>query len=1090
MRGWVVLFVAIVLCVIVAPAHALDYPHFTTNNIGCDSCHFVYGTQPSLMPPWTVHAPQDIDDTQYNTLCWSCHNDIDAPYVRTHSSLQTDNSYGDWTVECKVCHDPHYQEQFRKYGSASYLYSGASTNVATTLITETGAGWTVDAYAGFVVVPNVLQKNYNYKILSNTSDTLTVQGPINLTKVSIGNTFAIVYGKLINEKIDLSRITISPAKSGTKAVRFFGKTGANSYADGNGTYDGICEVCHTQTTHFRNNGSAPDQLHVNAGSPAGTDCIYCHSHTGGFAHGGSGGTGCEECHGHDPGFGGFTGGKGTFRSHSTHTENDADDLRGPNVSCDTCHEPGSFPMFKSGTDLNGDGRYSLAETDVCDECHSTGGTYNGVSDPDLGAKYGNSGELKYNWSNRIYNEDGSLKNGKEKWCATCHDEVPSLISGISAPNVIGDENAATDYGTGYGYYSTGHGLSSAQYYPASGNTMFGANLKCDACHDLTSAHIDGLARTYLKPGTPAGYQQGYRLKSVQGGYPLNVPRSNLCPWETGYNEQPKVDAADFNLCFSCHDSGPFTDPDSIMTNFRKESSGVNAHYYHLSEYQNCGPGPMWASDWSGALDSRITCVSCHNVHGSTRLSMVRDGKLINRAPGLQVAYYNPTVSYLCGGPGAHLPTPANVTLPESTGTVWNANVGNVCWGCHGSCGFNVLYTRTPFAALAPYINKVYGRSGSSMLAVHMSEGVYSNPGLTGNLVPGDFAIVDADDGRSIINVAHIAGDSVAKLTVDMPFDSSGDIGTDVVSAANGFSIYNTENIAMDINTVTIEDDSEDPLVSDRTPSDGAGGVAVDSNLTITLSDSKAGVDWSSFVIQFSGNKGYSRTYSDTDTSVVSKTGPMSECNVTVNPDTDFSLGEVITVTVNVNDLAGNSLIPPAWSFTIAAGATPHSLILHPSGVASNPGGYWTVPNSDQWASYLDSNDGNSTYVTSNTGSQGGIFSLDMNDPAGLSGTTIQSITFHVYARYVSGWSPNPPAYAGVINVGYKTGTSTVWKGDTSIDSSGNYNLVSSGTYTTDSDGGPLDLTDINNLQIAVQRRTSGGYPLRITEIYAEITYLQ
>ncbi|RJR17296.1 MAG: hypothetical protein C4581_08270, partial [Nitrospiraceae bacterium] len=74
-------------------AYTIDYPHFEINNIGCDSCHFIYGTEPSLLPPWTAHTPQNIDDTQYNTLCWSCHNDSDAPYVRTHSSLQTDNSY-------------------------------------------------------------------------------------------------------------------------------------------------------------------------------------------------------------------------------------------------------------------------------------------------------------------------------------------------------------------------------------------------------------------------------------------------------------------------------------------------------------------------------------------------------------------------------------------------------------------------------------------------------------------------------------------------------------------------------------------------------------------------------------------------------------------------------------------------------------------------------------------------------------------------------------------------------------------------------------------------------------------------------------
>jgi nitrate/TMAO reductase-like tetraheme cytochrome c subunit len=202
-------------------AEALDYPHYGINNIGCDSCHFVYGTEPSLLPPWTAHTPQNIDDTQYNTLCWSCHNDIEAPYVKTHSSLQIDNDYGDWTVECRVCHNPHQQKQFRTYGSASYLYSGTSTEVTTTTITEAGAGWAVDEYKGMVVIGNVAREKYNYKILSNTADTLTVEGPIDLTKVRAGDTFAIVYGRLIESVIRLDRIAITPPKSGNRAVRFF-----------------------------------------------------------------------------------------------------------------------------------------------------------------------------------------------------------------------------------------------------------------------------------------------------------------------------------------------------------------------------------------------------------------------------------------------------------------------------------------------------------------------------------------------------------------------------------------------------------------------------------------------------------------------------------------------------------------------------------------------------------------------------------------------------------------------------------------------------------------------------------------------------
>jgi hypothetical protein len=101
---------AIILGLIAIKGYSLDYPHSYINNIMCESCHFVFGEEPSLLPEWTKHDPQDIDDTQYNTLCWSCHNDIDAHYVRTHSSLQLDNSYGNWTVECKTCHNPHTQK--------------------------------------------------------------------------------------------------------------------------------------------------------------------------------------------------------------------------------------------------------------------------------------------------------------------------------------------------------------------------------------------------------------------------------------------------------------------------------------------------------------------------------------------------------------------------------------------------------------------------------------------------------------------------------------------------------------------------------------------------------------------------------------------------------------------------------------------------------------------------------------------------------------------------------------------------------------------------------------------------------------------
>lgn len=307
---------------------SLDYPHFSINIIGCDSCHFVYGSQPSLMPPWTEHIPQDIDDTQYNTLCWSCHNDIDAPHVKTHSSIQTDSGYSNWTVECRVCHAPHYQQQFRIHGSASYIYSGLSTNLTAATITRTGAGWTNDQYKDMVVYPNVSQKNYSYKVLGNTSDTLTVHGPINLAKAAAGNTFAIVYGKLIKDSVNLSGITITPPKSGNHTVKFYRASGQNSFADADAYYNGICEVCHTQTAYHTDIGSGAS--HNN-----GTKCTSCHLHSNGFRGG------CDVCHGNPPDDAGTlvfqpsSTGSATAGPHGLHATSS-----GYNFPCETCHYGG------------------------------------------------------------------------------------------------------------------------------------------------------------------------------------------------------------------------------------------------------------------------------------------------------------------------------------------------------------------------------------------------------------------------------------------------------------------------------------------------------------------------------------------------------------------------------------------------------------------------------------------------------------------------------------------------------------------------------------------------------------------------------
>ncbi len=1103
-------------------ARGADYPHNDTNDIGCESCHYL---RDGNLPPWSGHVPQNIDDTATNNLCWSCHNDLQAPYVRTHSSLSTGNKYGDWSMPCTVCHDQHKQAQCRMYGSSAYLYSGISSAVSATEITQAGAGWVPNQWAGMTVIGDVLSSHYSYRVQSNTADTLVVKGPVDQTVVQVGDNFAIVYGRLV-------RSTIKSPTSGDRLTKLFANSGDNSFADGDNTYDGVCEVCHTQTNHFRNDGSGPDQHHMNVGGAGGLNCIACHSHKAGFGHGGGGtGSGCgssTSCH-------------GLQNSHPTHVGGTGSRL---SLDCATCHDPNSFPRFNDGKDL--------PTTTACDPCHSPGGSYDGVNDPVIGAKT--------NWPAGVY-DGSSLTAGKEKWCATCHDEAPSVIQGVTAPNVVGDEDAATPYGTGYGFYKTGHGLPSTQVYPWTAKTgsplqQLGAGLACDACHDFSAKHIDGLARTYRTPGNSAKYQAGYRLKSVDGNYPLTVPRNY------SFGDGVDVHPEDFRLCLSCHDSQAFANvnPNGRFTNFRDDVDipWHNDHYYHLLQRDTYGFGPMWQSDWKqppdGRGDSRAQCVQCHNVHGSTRLAMVNDGKLVNREPGIRVLY-----STTSSG------VPPALTLPDSIYTGWipddigPSKPSSTCTGaCHGGpSGAYSFYDRTPFTGIA---------------------------------------------------------------------------------------------------------DSDPPTISNLNPANGASGVAGTSNLSFTFSDSGSGngVDLSTFSIALSGDKGYLRSYSWIS---ISRSGTPNSYNITLDPDADFGGAELMTITVNVSDFAGNALTPPAWSFITASipvpaaptmgaatalsttcirwnfadnagdesgfrlhdnsdvtmvdqattnlsfideyfldpdmlytrhihayntygdsgasnsvsratfsdsptgaaaskgaypdkitvswhsggsqsgyrvyrdgiagsgtqaydaastsfddpiadssnhayyvyskniegalssgytsdtgwtssGGGPQTITLHPSGISS--AGSWSVVGG-AWVDILDSHDGDGTYANHGTGAGTDIFYANMDHLASC--TSVTDIRISAYIRPTDGSGFGNPYGNANFDIGYRTGAATKWKGSTTISgSAGTYTLIQSLTYTVNSDNGSLTCADINNLKLAVRRLSTGAHQDRVTEVYAVVTY--
>lgn len=385
-------------------------------------------------------------------------------------------------------------------------------------------------------------------------------------------------------------------------------------ADGNDeALDGPCEVCHSQTLFHRNTQNP--RVHYD-----GKNCMRCHAHPANT---------------HFP----VKGGRHSA-SHQVHIGGTrGPQLQNEGVPCLTCHGSKGFD-----SEHWADGASTLAETKVCFPCHSPGGPYDGVNDPIIGAKA--------NWTKQekslVYDESGRfLKAEKRMWCTGCHDAVseppaggdqamladqwasrPSNSkadgTGVNAPKVGGD-------GLVWGYWVSGHGRSSDKYP---------AGVSCEECHDLTKPHIDHKARTFTvdesidPPKAQVLHRDAYRLID---DYRLDVPRATT---------DAEAVVTEFRFCTRCHD-GVFKDN---LTNFRNEKRG--GKNLHLRHAEFLYPMTYWDSDYDGVTspktgnsgDSQISCLTCHNVHGSRFAAsadkflgnpvMIQDGALTDSSPGL------------------------------------------------------------------------------------------------------------------------------------------------------------------------------------------------------------------------------------------------------------------------------------------------------------------------------------------------------------------------------------------------------------------------------------------------------------------------
>jgi len=330
-------------------------------------------------------------------------------------------------------------------------------------------------------------------------------------------------------------------------------------------------------------------------------------------------TSCTECHVHNrmaiPKS--ASTGPGTHNFHFKSLLSDGDEsivarqvTMSPDTSdrtCAVCHAPEL--IFQGGKLVFKDGK-TLAETTVCDTCHSRKGYYDGVNGYSPVVSSFDHG-AKDSWEGGVYEEvtvkgksDWQLRPGKEAWCLGCHDDQPSRIQNpdldaklwVLAPNVAGDQ------GRKWGFEISGHGLPTSASYQQSGKA--GAGMACTGCHSPVAKHIVNSKRE-KKSNFKQWQANKFRLKLK-----MELPRRS-----------EEFRTSDFELCFSCHDPASVIGLPPGYYDYTKDYNpyvNLDISKSPMTRYSNAGRQglyPLKRMGQSITIDfSKIFPTSCYNLH--------------------------------------------------------------------------------------------------------------------------------------------------------------------------------------------------------------------------------------------------------------------------------------------------------------------------------------------------------------------------------------------------------------------------------------------------------------------------------------------
>lgn len=420
-----------------------------------------------------------------------------------------------------------------------------------------------------------------------------------------------------HDSTNLSRVraVIETPSSGPRPVVFTARSGAPGSGGlmgdaTDGRFTDACEVCHTRTSHFRNDLSTPSPDHHN-----GQRCTECHLHERGFAPDGGE---CTDCHDRPqpP--------SGSYRRQVV--QNGADGL-------------GDFVRFSHHV-LEARG-VETVEVEDCEVCHDQSG-HRGQPDPQVLLNDPDGGV-----AHRFDGTGASI----EDFCLGCHDgdglagDLRPFSSGNPVTNVAAAWVAAPAHARAPGVscwscHRNGHGSS---------NPALGAALEengCLACHDGTfGADVaSDFARPHRHPVRAQSFvhERGEDLvtsprhvecedchdpHAADGSFSPAAPAaSGLLAGVGGVNGQgiPVFPVTNgYELCYRCHAE---TTPAASAFPRTLDESNVRVEFdpgrasFHPVEAAGRNPDvPSLMAPWT--TGSVVTCWDCHagsadGPHGS------------------------------------------------------------------------------------------------------------------------------------------------------------------------------------------------------------------------------------------------------------------------------------------------------------------------------------------------------------------------------------------------------------------------------------------------------------------------------------------